>query len=227
MKKQADLISDFLNRDKFLLLILDACRYDIMNQLKEGVEKCRGPALNTQYWLKRTWTNYYDLTYFSSVPMIGRKDLKGYLATEHFEKVVEVWENGWSDDLGTVPPESLVKAYKEREPDKAVVHFLQPHVPYIGEYKINLNDGRNDVENLAKYYGDDKLKRAYLDNFEYVWENGVEVLKEESSNVVVTADHGELLGEEINGEKRYGHNAPDCSILKNIPWKVFNHVDKM
>lgn len=67
---------------------------------------------------------------------------------------------------------------------------------------------------VSEKYGDEKLREAYRENL-------IRVLKEVSKltdrlpneKIVVTADHGELLGE----EGLYSHSTPH-PLLKKVPW---------
>lgn len=224
MKDQKELIYEFIDQDRFMLIILDACRFDALKHIYGDQVQCvRSAGLNTQQWFKNVWNDKYDLTYFSSAPMCGHTDIKGYLGTDHFE-VVEVWDIGWNEELGTVPPEAMVKAVKVENVNKMVVHFMQPHAPYIGEYSLKCNElGENKVARLAKKHGDEAVRKAYFSNLMRAVNEGVNPLAEWFDGpIVITADHGESLGENGN----YGHNRPDCPALRNVPWYKYNRVVK-
>jgi len=219
MIEQKELIEDFIKQDRFLLIVLDACRYDIVNDLIGDTKPCRSNALNTQWWFKRTWPDFYDLTYLSATPRLGEHDWEGYSGTDHFSEVVEVWDTDWDEEYGTLLPSTMAERYKEINPNKAVVHFIQPHAPYLiaknEEVQVQGDEyNNNKVKDIANQVGREKLKDFYFENFETAWKNGVREIADMSPNTVVTADHGEQLGENGN----YGHNNPDCSVLREVPW---------
>ena len=50
------------------------------------------------------------LYYISGNPYINSKvGIKGFNARRHFYKVIDVWDFGWNEELGTVPPENVNK----------------------------------------------------------------------------------------------------------------------
>jgi len=124
------------------LIILDACRYDYFLSMYENYfsgKLCKGISLGsyTPDWCMKSFTKYYpDVIYISGNPHINSKiELAGFDAKKHFYKIVDVWEFGWSEELGVVPPEkiseivlSLVPKFHEK---RFIIHYLQPHEPYI------------------------------------------------------------------------------------------------
>ena len=61
------------------------------------------------------------------------------------------------------------------------------------------------------------LRNAYKENLEVVLESVAELLEHISGNILITADHGEYLGE--NG--RYGHGlVPRRSPIIEVPWLI-------
>jgi len=125
------------------LVILDACRYDYFERLwrdyfDSGELSCRSTiGTATVQWRDRSFTGRYeDVVYVSANPYINsRKSVKGFCGGEHFHKVYDVWAHGWDERLGTVPPEAVTTAAAEaaaRHADKRlIVHYLQPHAPYL------------------------------------------------------------------------------------------------
>ena len=129
------------------LIILDACRYDYFESLyKEffdgDLEKRISLGSNTIEWCLESFKGYYpDVIYISGNPYINSKvGIKGFNARRHFYKVIDVWDFGWNEELGTVSPEnvnktalSLVRKFPQK---RFIIHYLQPHAPYISrEFK--------------------------------------------------------------------------------------------
>jgi hypothetical protein len=70
---QRDLINELTDTDEFLLVILDACRYDTFDRivpdyLKGDLSRVIASGRWTAEYTQRTWTDTYDLTYLSSCP---------------------------------------------------------------------------------------------------------------------------------------------------------------
>ncbi|WP_336003492.1 hypothetical protein [Halorientalis halophila] len=143
----------FLASEWDYCVVLDACRYDVFEDVYEdyldgSLERRRSNGSSTPEWAYRTFTGDHDIAYFSGNPFINDlgislSDLKWgascdyeWTANEHISDVVDVWEHGWDDDLGTVPPDSLAESYRDHadlvaDADRTVVHYMQPHAPYL------------------------------------------------------------------------------------------------
>jgi hypothetical protein len=143
----------FLESDWDYCVVLDACRYDVFADLHdeylEGtLEKRRSRGSSTPEWASRTFTGDHDVAYFSGNPFLNSlgiplSELKwgascdyDWTASDHLREVVDVWRDGWDDDLGTVPPASLASALREHRDvddraERTVLHYMQPHAPYL------------------------------------------------------------------------------------------------
>ncbi|WP_313691431.1 hypothetical protein [Halorarum halobium] len=135
------------------LIVLDACRYDFFEELHgeyfDGrLEKRRSPGSATPEWAAKTFTGTADLTYLSANPFINSlgiplNELKWgascdyeWAAADHITEVVDLWRDAWDDDLGAVVPGAVTAAARDRideehGEDGMVVHYLQPHAPYL------------------------------------------------------------------------------------------------
>ncbi len=143
---------DIRGEDWDVLIVLDAARYDVFADLCDGyldgeLEKRRSRGSATPEWAAKTFTEPHDITYFSANPFINStgvplKDMPqggayGYdwTAEEHFSDVIDIWRTEWDSTQGTVPPERMNRAVRERMPldDRTIIHYLQPHAPFINE----------------------------------------------------------------------------------------------
>lgn len=131
------------------LIILDACRYDYFKKvydeyLSGDLTKRRSKGSSTPEWLAKTFPDYYDVTYFSANPYVNSAGLplkewsltypwswSVWKATKHFSRIVDVWKFGWDENFGTVLPEVMNNAVLDQEIEKTIIHYLQPHVPYL------------------------------------------------------------------------------------------------
>ncbi|MCH7662009.1 MAG: methyltransferase domain-containing protein [Euryarchaeota archaeon] len=73
----------------------------------------------------------------------------------------------------------------------------------------------NPMDEILRNYGPATMEEAYRENLEGVLESVASLVAELPGKTVITADHGELLGE--NGY--YGHSyVPDHETVSTVPW---------
>lgn len=269
-----------------ILIILDACRYDIFEKYYNmffegtlGVAISRGS--HTLEWLHNTFsqTKILDLIYISANPFINSiTKVNGFNPKEHFLKIIDAWLHGWDESLGTVPPWNVNKIFIktiEKYPDKRIIiHYLQPHAPYIvlagmerlvtsadmlfvikSKHHSRFMNTINKVMNylvfgfaeLISYEKLFQLRKAMrlvpYSQFEASWrltssrrKHHIKLLYEANlllvlfyamklidmvkssypnKKIVITADHGELLGEAGYYEHIPGILVPQ---LRLVPW---------
>lgn len=131
-----------------VLIILDACRFDIfkeVNYLDGNLKKVKSRGSNTGEWLVNTFPKRYDIEYYSANPYINSIGLslarmnetyanQGYnwKAVDHFSKIVDIWDDYWDNEFGSVPPKDVNKSFFSNPPKKSsIVHYIQPHAPYL------------------------------------------------------------------------------------------------
>jgi len=199
------------------IILLDACRFDYYIRFRKA-ELRLAPGNATQISIPKLFPDRYDRIYISANPYInslGKIKPTGYNPREHFLKVINAWKDGWEsvDGVETVPPWRVAaEATKwQKHGYKTIVHFIQPHAPYIGEIKLRIGTKRERDKSKPDF---DLVRKAYLSNLELVLKYAVQVV---DGRTLITSDHGELLG--ILG--RVGHptdlNHPK---LRQIPWEV-------
>jgi len=271
------------------LIILDACRYDFFKKIYKkyfsgNLKKRLSIASETREWLIKNFKDRYDdIVYVSANPYVNSKNVKinVFKATEHFHKVIDVWEWGWNDQLNTVHPEKVNEATLQTlklYPDKRmIIHYMQPHAPYISlnkdmdkekEKNSNINKpslsssfmnilwgtlkrimgdniktviiknkvirphiifGRRYMwkhrdwwskfalfpDDVAFWSSDQGLVKAYEENLTIVMKYVAKLVKHLHGVVVITSDHGELLGERGEYSHDPGKRSPE---LIEIPW---------
>ena len=143
---------DIIKEDWAFLFILDACRYDMFKEvykeifgMEETLKKAISPATWTMEWLNKIFGEKYhdDIIYISGNVFVNSKRKMCYKengkrcfdAKRHFFKVVDVWNFGWSNNLNTVHPVEINKAFHKyylKYPNKRfILHYVQPHQPFI------------------------------------------------------------------------------------------------
>ena len=242
------------------LIVLDACRYDIFKHVifdyLDGslipVKSCGSWTLE---WFINTWRDSYnDIIYVSANPLITKRTCSGKLA---FYEIKEVHRRFWNNRILSVHPlmvnlyvKSLLLKEKLRgeKYKRKIIHYLQPHLPYLSHTYIlnryrrllllysekyyysrkceNIRDllklpRSNDLFLLIllEYCGDERrmrtlLRKMYIDNLKIVLKYVSDLVTKVEGNVIITSDHGELLGE-------YGmYFHPDISFpeLRIVPW---------
>jgi hypothetical protein len=167
--------------------------------------------------------------------------------SDKFYRIYPVWDYGWDDDLGTVPPASVVreglKAHQKHPDRRLIVHFMQPHSPFLNTKLVGVT-GFSRLRNAVINYGDrardahwsDLVKRgdlrieevilAYEENLRTVLPYVKELIDKLSGRTVVTSDHGNLFGEIphiLYPFKEYGHHIGlHVKQLVLVPWLVVN-----
>jgi len=228
------------------LIVLDACRYDYFenefytNPCDGVLSKVYSPQSQTYKWLPHMFPYKYDIDIYSAHPGINSKGIArnggSWVANEHFNKIEDIWDYGWDNDLGTVHPTVVgVKVVddilKGDYGSKNIIWFMQPHFPWIGEGYPRakaefVNDKRTNKEIWADLVGGkfsvDLVREAYSANVEVVWDTVQDMLPLlDGQKVVVTADHGELLGEYPHRpmKKQFGHwPEMETPELREVPW---------
>lgn len=124
------------------LIVLDACRYDYFakfykDYLKGNLSRVISVGSSTIEWCRETFQRKYDdVIYVSSNPFVNsRLDVQGFDAKKYFHRVIDVWDWGWNEKLGTVHPkvmnEAVQKLMEEYADKRMIIHYLQPHEPYL------------------------------------------------------------------------------------------------
>ncbi len=236
--------NDLLEDDEFLIIVLDACRYDFFKSnydlfLEGELEKVYSSGRLTFEYVANTWDgDHKDMLYVSGINAISshideevakqlNTDYPGdYLPKDHL-RILNVNSTGWDEELSTVPPEKITEEVLDEieHEDKIVAHYLQPHTPYVGDYKLQdlLGEdefrGLDHVQTLDLYrqglISQKELKRAYRSNLVYALQEVKKLVEEvDDRRVVITSDHGEMLGESglLAHPKKHHH------LLREVPW---------
>lgn len=204
---------------------------------------------STVEWLQKNFdgVELQDTVYVTANPQLERNrdrwDIK-------LHKTINVWlENGWDEETGTVRAETMTKTAletAEQFPHKRlVIHYMQPHYPFVPANTdfdkdhlrhVNGAGGHPMHENVwnQKFKGNldvstDELWSMYVDNLEYVLEHVAELLDSLSGKTVVTADHGNYVGERASPIpiREYGHprGLYDDPVIR-VPWFVSENGDR-
>jgi len=214
MTKNIEYLSSSFNpfkarADWDMLLVVDACRFDVfqeVNSLPGVLKKWRSSCSCTQDFVSLfDGLDLRDMVCLSANPHISNFYLKKLPSGIPFYSVRDVWDWGWDKKLGTVRPDVVTQAVIEQSiamsDKKFYVHYLQPHHPFIGKFKIREKGvcadslgipAKHGRENLSTVY--DLLKegkiskesvfRAYKDNLKLVLKS-IEKLRRPGVRIVI------------------------------------------
>lgn len=229
-----------INEEWDTLVILDACRYDLfadVNTLEGDLSARFSRGSSSPEFFERNFAGqqFHDTVYVTANPFVTQ------LPMETFHAVIHAYETAWDDEHQTVTPDAmtelLIKAHKTY-PDKRIIgHYMQPHYPFLGELGRNIdhrgyhpeNKGQADLEPSIWHqlqFGKtdatrDEVIAAYRENLELVLPHIHDLLAEIDGKTVITADHGNLIGERLSPLPVRGYGHPDGSHavgLLKVPW---------
>lgn len=225
------------------LLILDACRYDLFQEVESPDGKLesrvsRGSSTNEFLAGNVDQRQLHDTVYVTGNPQYykHRDELNA-----SFHDVRQIWlESGWDETHGTVLPETVfdraLEAHETYPNKRLVIHFMQPHYPFIGagqdpfshEQTSMATDGPNCWDHLVR----GKLRvdatdvwDAYRANLVRVMPTVTELTAELTGRTVVTADHGNMVGERSRPvpNVEWGHpRGIYTDQLVKVPWLVID-----
>ncbi|KPN30682.1 hypothetical protein SY89_01418 [Halolamina pelagica] len=248
--------TSIFEREWDVLVILDTCRPDLLKQVSseyeyvpEEVPTHTSLGSASVEWIRK---NFTDGDY--SEPFIDRSTNGWYgeelantayvtsnLFAEHIDDddllyLDEVHEYGWNEEVCTTPPEVVtdraVAAAREHDPDRLIVHYMQPHAPYrsmidrygwdekpgVGNYGAT-HPAREMWEELrANEISIKEVWDAYRDNLRWVLDDGVTPLLNnvDADRVILSSDHGEAFG-------RWGAETWTADAATAREWGTYAH----
>jgi len=205
---------DVMAEDWDNLVVLDACRYDLFeahHDLPGELTARESRAAHTSEFILGNFheRNLTDTVYVTASPILQRG--YQYRYDPEFHDVVNVWRaDGWDEEWNSVLPETMVEhaleAANSHPHKRLIVHFMQPHYPFIGS---DLELDKQTVPDPEEIETDiwhemmrgtdappsDEVLAAYRQNLDRVLPHVARLLEALSGKSVVTSDHGNMLGE--------------------------------
>jgi hypothetical protein len=221
------------------LFILDACRYDTFvaeNHLEGSLSKRHSQGSTSSEFLRANFTGdtHHDIVYVSANPYTA------LLPEGTFHDLIPVYD-AWDEELQTVIPEVMNDAVcqaHDNYPDKRIIaHYMQPHYPFIGERGRELDhrgyapDGDYDAMDSYSIWTQlqfgiatpsrSAVINAYHENLRVVLRALEDLFPDIDGRVVVSSDHGNMLGEHLGPLPIpvYGHydGLPTPELIE-VPW---------
>lgn len=232
---------NFMEEDWKNLIILDACRHDLYQEVNGETDYRFSVGGASREYIENTFSNqnYLDTVYITANPYFFPKlfqETTGKKPEEVFHEVFHLYKDEWNEENQTVMPVKVVEkallAEKLFPEKKKIIHFMQPHYPFLGseweadgfQNALEGEDSQNVwVKTMIKELDPAKVKRAYRNNLEQVMPHAEKLVEELQGKTTITADHGNLIGE--NG--LYGHPEKCRAIgLRKVPWDEREPVSK-
>ena len=152
---------DFISQEWDICVILDACRYDIFSDLYNDIligdkklKKAKTHCKGTFEWFTNNFDGQdcSDIIYIDPIIMFDE-----IMPNKSFYKIVRVWKTHWDYTHGTILPSSMTKvAVSEimENPDKRfIIHYHQPHPPYLQDKFIGIDGAVDKPEEILKNIG--------------------------------------------------------------------------
>lgn len=238
---------DVVSEDWDILILLDACRYDYFEEVCEftGILESRiSPAGSSNTFIKRSFAgrDLHDTVYVTANPYVTEVP-DGTFHAVHDAPL----QDGFDPDLGTVPPEEVTGAALDaanKYPNKRlIIHYMQPHMPPLGPTAELLDsefglkgmrmgregpvDGTNIYDIARKGLIErNTVRQCYRETLNIVLNEIEDLLPSICGKTVLSADHGEFLGERcvLDRQDRFGHGninkQPRHEKLLKVPWFI-------
>lgn len=205
------------DEDWDLLVILDACRVDVLESVAheydfiETVDSRWSVGSHSHEWLTQTFSEDYTDEIGNTAYVSGNGHTHETFVEEEyppdetvpfcwpnwrsvetgdFGQLDMLWETAHEDELG-VPPRAItdrtVEVARESDYDRLIAHYMQPHIPYIAGA---LTEDRSPTDIEARGW---KLLESDDANHDEVWQ----LYKD---NLRLVLDEVELLLENVDAE---------------------------
>jgi len=222
--------TNIFDKDWDICVVLDACRHDMYCDIVNSCPSIWSVGGTSNEWIRKTLTQpeAEETIYVTANPWITKNESNCY-------EIRRVFDWGWDDDLGTVPPRPVTdEAIRVgRETDRQmIVHYMQPHSPFIFSDLVDgsivaYNSGRTgrsiwDQLLFGERTDGNAVREAFMQNLHGVISDIELLLKNIDGDVVITADHGNALGEWGTWGHKEGFVHPG---MRRVPWDERTGVD--
>lgn len=242
-----------MDHDWDLLILLDSCRYDYfkeVNNIQGELKRVVSGGSHSKEFIHHNFVKEqnHDTVYVTANPygVKFRKD------TEFFATINLLDE--WDDEFETVLPSDVqaaaINAADQYPNKRLIIHFMQPHMPHIGEkskeIRQNMNiggwsGGIEEFEQQKTNYSifdavsdgkisHQELRESYKQSLKVVLGHVETIVNNVPGKKIITSDHGELLGEKLLplfGPRKYSHHTNlKTPELRLVPWLIIDSEDR-
>jgi hypothetical protein len=251
---QENCLQELRRNDEYLLIVLDACRYDAFESVAseyltfDSIEPIRSAGRNTFEYATRCWPDTYDdVTYVSAATPVNsdprssyddevlRGQYGGYVPAEHLRGIRDIWRESWDESIGITPPEPVTDAALEADGHRIVTHYFQPHAPYIGRQSLlghtnDENSRPNEGEPVdAPVWSRVKYGDVSRDELRRVYVSSLRRVLRSVRRLVAKTDIETVVvmgdhGEALGEYGIYGHPDLDHPDVRTVPWAVVKGI---
>ena len=239
------------------LIILDDCRYDLfeaVHQFDGTLSAVKSRGSTSVEFLDENFTGdtHHDTVYITANPYAHKLD------GDEFHRVYDLMSSDWNETEETVMPdrvaERTIEAAETHSNKQLIAHFMQPHYPFIGElgkeighrgYAPKQSDNGKIPDNNGGYRTDytvwgklqynldgltkERVWEAYQENLEIVLKEVEQLVEKLDGKTVITADHGNLVGERLSPIPVRGYGHPGYlrqEELTLVPWMELEYSSR-
>ena len=234
---------DIMKEDWDNLIILDGCRYDILSEKSfsgGNLEYRFSKGSQSKEFIEQNflYKNLHDTVYITVNPFAN------IISENTFHYIHNLLDTHWDSNLKTVHPDKVTniarRAAQEYKDKRLIVHYMQPHYPFIGKRgqehetgSVSSDSTDNNMWDIFRFnitnMDIEKVWDLYDENLDVVL-NSVDRLRDDLiGKTVITSDHGNLFGEKLSPvpTRWYGH-PPNLYVdeLVQVPWLTFESDDR-
>lgn len=212
---------DVADRDWDNLIVLDAYRYDYFSDHSRFDGELSRVLTHGNWSMEWVLQNFEgrdltDTVIVSANPFYERLDEDSVFMLESLE-----------DEDPAATTERALELNEEYPKKRLIVHYMTPHQPHRGELARELAGEDEEFADIWELFrngeiSESTMKESYVQNIDIAEDHAESLLDDLTGKTVITADHGENLGETQFGIQRldHGHETPECRF---VPWLELPH----
>lgn len=239
------------------LIILDSCRYDYFSRYNhfDGKTEYRvSRGSTTREFIRGNFQSRdrYDTVYCSSNGWYKKiseelNDARSDVFRFEWLKGSDVRELGNVRERDNNLTKTALKLQEKYPNKRLIVHYLSPHEPYVDIHgNVIMQTGYHAKSKEKKhpdthwylikrnsdkknYIGIGEIRQAYEQSIQYILNHISNLVEELNGFTVITADHGELLGERLIPFPFFGFSHPEgiyMDELVKVPWFKCNYSER-
>lgn len=244
-KKKA---TNFYDKNWDVLIILDACRYDLIKEVYEkedydfmmDLDYIYSVGSQSKEWMKNTFSEEYSKEMKNTAYITGNMFSDEVLNSEDFRLLDEVWEYSWSKDYKVTLPNPItkkgIKINRNNDFDRLILHYMQPHEPFIPDMmggdiksdsitnvddKVNMLEVKTETKKVWHQYRDNEISKEKLWK---AYKNNLKYVLDNIESLLNNLEAEEVYitadhGNALGEQFIYGH--PDkvyIEPLRKVPW---------
>lgn len=263
---------DIMSQDWDNLLILDACRFDMFKQINSIPGNLDFVISRGSHSREFYQKNFQDKLYNDTIAVSANPYTPTMAQDSFFNLQTTFGETQIAEDKSRVDTieiddghtmeathvdnvhpgrlNELAMRSLEQYPNKRlIVHYMQPHDPYLGETAADIRESFSEDGYTFRYWADadsasdddpnglmslatngqissEQMKEVYKENLRIVLRYIEKLLSKIDGKTIITSDHGELLGEQVGSKRFFHYNEMYVEELRKVPWLVIDSTNR-